>query len=132
MIKTTDGDSFYGSIAVNSAGGEHETTTVYGVTRDEWTLLKNSICKEDCLEMSNELLNNLDKVHTTEMGVSRIKRNLSLDTDDVVEWCKDKIQSSSANITRNGKNWYVSVENCMITVNAYSFTIITAHKENGE
>ncbi|MDD3219403.1 MAG: DUF3781 domain-containing protein [Lachnospiraceae bacterium] len=52
----------------------------------------------------NELLTNLDKVHTTEMGIERIKRNLSLDTDDVVEWCKDKIKSSSADIRRNGKN----------------------------
>jgi len=79
--------------------------------------------------MSNDLLSNLDKVHTTEMGIERIKRNLSLHTDDVVEWCKDKMKSSSANITRNGKNWYVNVENCTITVNAYSYTIITAHKE---
>lgn len=79
--------------------------------------------------MSNDLLSNLDKVHTTEMGIERIKRNLSLHTDDVVEWCKNKMKSSSANITRNGKNWYVNVENCTITVNAYSYTIITAHKE---
>lgn len=81
------------------------------------------------MDLGNELLNNLDKVHTTELGVVRIKRNLSLDTDNVVEWCRDKIQSSSAVITRSGKNWYVNVENCMITVNAYSYTIITAHKE---
>lgn len=75
------------------------------------------------------MLNNLDKLHTTELGVVRIKRNLSLDTDNVVEWCKDKIKSSSAIITRNGKNWYVNVDNCIITVNAYSYTIITAHRE---
>lgn len=79
--------------------------------------------------MNNELLNNLDKLHTTELGVVRIKRNLSLEVDNVVEWCKDKIKSASAIITRNEKNWYVNVENCIITVNAYSFTIITAHKE---
>ena len=34
------------------------------------------------------LLSNIDKVHTTEMGIDRIKKNLRLDTDDVVEWCK--------------------------------------------
>lgn len=84
------------------------------------------------MDLTNDLLSNLDKVHTTEMGIQRIKRNLSLDTDDVVEWCRDKIGTSSANITRNGKNWYVSVENCIITVNAYSYTIITAHKEKGK
>lgn len=75
------------------------------------------------------LLNNLDKLHTTELGVVRIKRNLSLDTDNVVDWCKTKIKSSNAVITRNGKNWYVSVDRCIITVNAYSYTIITAHKQ---
>ncbi len=79
-------------------------------------------------KQNTELLENMDQVHTTEMGITRIKRNLALDTDEVVEWCKEKIQSEAAMITRNGKNWYVSIEGCMITVNAYSYTIITAHK----
>lgn len=79
--------------------------------------------------MSNELLMNLDKLHTTELGVVRIKRNLSLDTDDVVGWCKMKTSSPDAVIKRNGKNWYVTIEGCIITINAYSFTIITAHRE---
>jgi hypothetical protein len=30
----------------------------------------------------------LSKLHTTEMGARRIKRNLNLDTDDVVNYCK--------------------------------------------
>lgn len=77
----------------------------------------------------SELIQNLDKLHTTELGIVRIKKNLSLDTDDVVEWCKQKIQSPDASITKNGKNWYVSIENNIITVNAHSYTIITAHKE---
>lgn len=76
-----------------------------------------------------ELLDNIDKIHTTELGVIRIKRNLSLTDEDVVEWCKEKIKQSNADITRNGKNWYINVDGCIITVNAYSYTIITAHKE---
>lgn len=80
-------------------------------------------------DSNNELILNLDKLHTTELGVKRIKKNLSLETDDVVKWCKNKIKSKSAEITRNGKNWYISVEGYIITVNAYSYTIITAHKE---
>lgn len=79
------------------------------------------------MKADNELLKNLDKLHTTELRVERIKRNLSLDTDDVVEWCRTKINSDNAAIVRNGKNWYVNVENCIITVNAYSYTIITVH-----
>lgn len=75
----------------------------------------------------SELKNNLDKLHTTELGVLRIKKNLALEVIDVVEWCKEKILLEKAVITRTGKNWYVIVENYLITVNAHSFTIITAH-----
>lgn len=81
------------------------------------------------MNTDNELLKSLDKLHTTELGIARVKRNLSLDTDHVVEWCKDKINSTNAVITRKGKNWYVNVDDCIITVNAYSYTIITAHRE---
>lgn len=75
-----------------------------------------------------ELLKNLKQLHTTELGAVRIKRNVSLQTDDVVEWCKEKILSEDAVITRKGKNWYVHVDDSVITVNAYCYTIITAHK----
>lgn len=78
---------------------------------------------------SDALLTNLEQLHTTELGVLRIKRNLSLDTDDVVEWCKRKTSSPDAVIKRSGKNWYVTIEDCIITINAYSYTIITAHRE---
>lgn len=81
------------------------------------------------MSVANELLERLDKLQTTELGIVRIKRNLSLDVDDVVEWCRDKIKSDNAVITRNGKNWYINIDACIITVNAYSYTIITAHKE---
>lgn len=76
----------------------------------------------------SELILNLDQLHTTELGIVRIKRNLSLDTDDIVSWCKEQIQDPDAFIVRKGKNWYVNVHNYEITINAYSYTIITAHK----
>lgn len=76
-----------------------------------------------------ELLNYIDRLHTTELGTVRIKKNLSIDTDDVVAWCQNKISSAQAIITRRGKNWYVNVDDLVITVNAHSFTIITAHRE---
>lgn len=81
------------------------------------------------MKADNELLNNLDKLHTTAPGVTRIKKNLYLDTDDVVGWCKQRIGSAQTVIKRQGKNWYVQTDDCIITVNAYSYTIITAHKE---
>ena len=75
------------------------------------------------------LLENLDKVHTTEMGVDRIKRNIEVDVDDIVAYCIDKIKQENALIERRGKNYYVRVDGIIITVNASSYTIITAHKE---
>jgi hypothetical protein len=81
--------------------------------------------------MKNELLENIEKLHTTPMGVDRIRRNLSLgdDVKDVVAFCQQKILDDKAEISRQGKNWYVKIDGCIITVNAYSYTIITAHKE---
>ena len=78
--------------------------------------------------MNNELLRNLDKIHTTELGVERIRKNLGLDTEDVVKWYKEKTEKAD-DMFRKGKNWYVHVDDCIITINAYSFTIITAHKK---
>ena len=37
------------------------------------------------------LLSNIEKIHTTEMGIDRIKKNLKLNTNNVVEFCKNKI-----------------------------------------
>ena len=76
----------------------------------------------------NDLLLNIDKIHTTNMGIDRIKRNLCIDTD-VVEYCKNKIKDKNCNIYKQGKNWYCKIDNMIITVNSYSYTIITAHKE---
>ena len=76
----------------------------------------------------NGLVENIDKLHTTEMGAQRIKRNLQLETDDVVSWCKVRIMDKNTKIERVGKNWYVFASDCKITVNAHSDTIITAHK----
>ena len=73
------------------------------------------------------LLSNIDKVHTTEAGVGRIKRNLKLETNDVVEYCKNKILNKDCNIYKQGKNWYCEIDHIKITINSYSYTIITAH-----
>jgi hypothetical protein len=75
-----------------------------------------------------ELILNLDKLHTTKLGIERIKRNLDLNVNDVVAWCKQEIKKTNSYITRKGKNWYINIDNCEITINAYSYTIITAHK----
>lgn len=78
---------------------------------------------------NSSLMEHLDALHTTELGIVRIRRNLSLETGDVVGWCRAQISRGSARIERRGKNWYVDVDGCTITVNAYSYTIITAHRK---
>lgn len=72
------------------------------------------------------LLSNIDKIHTTDMGVDRIKKNLKIDTD-VIKYCKDKILDKNSYIYKKGKNWYCEIDNIKITINSYSYTIITAH-----
>ncbi len=79
--------------------------------------------------MSKELIEDIDKLHSTEMGLERIRSNLDLGQVDPVAWCREAILEEKAVITRKGKNWYVRIRGCVITVNAGSLTIITAHKE---
>ena len=55
------------------------------------------------MNFSNDLLENINKLHTTELGIIRIRKNLNLDTDDVVQWCKNKITDSNALIKKKGK-----------------------------
>ena len=73
------------------------------------------------------LLSNIDKVHTTEMGNERIKKNLKLNTNDAVGYCKNKVLDKNCNIYKQGKNWYCEIDDIKITINSYSYTIITAH-----
>lgn len=78
----------------------------------------------------NELIENLESIHTTVMGECRIRKNLALgdDVHDAVDFCKKKISDPGCMIYRQGKNWYCEIAGIKITVNAYSFTIITAHR----
>ena len=77
---------------------------------------------------SDELLDNLTKLHTTELGVQRIKRNLKLTDLDVVDYCRKLISSADCKLKKKGKNWYCTIDETVLTINSYSMTIITAHK----
>lgn len=77
--------------------------------------------------MKDKLINNLDKIKTTPLGVERIKKNLNIDCSDVIGYCKELIQSELLIVSKKGKNYYCIVNNCCLTINSYSYTIITAH-----
>lgn len=80
-------------------------------------------------EMHKEtLIENIDKIHTTEMGVGRIQRNLGID-DEPVSYCISKLKKEDSKVKKEGKNYYVEIDGCIITINSSSFTIITAHKK---
>ena len=74
-----------------------------------------------------ELLNNIEKIHSTKLGIDRIKKNIKLENDDVISFCKSKITENDCNIYKKGKNWYCEIDNIIITINSNSYTIITAH-----
>lgn len=82
------------------------------------------------MEGKQILLKNIDKIHTTKLGIDRIKKNLKLATNDVVNFCKNKVLDTNCNIYKQGKNWYCEIDNIIITINSYSYTIITAHLLN--
>lgn len=75
------------------------------------------------------LLRNINKIHTTIMGTNRIKRNLSLSQNEVVEYCKKIIQNKNTHVYRQGKNWYCMLNDIILTINVSSYTIITAKKK---
>ena len=79
-------------------------------------------------EMHKEvLIENIDKIHTTEMGIGRIQKNLGI-TEEPVSYCISKLKQENSVVTKIGKNYYVEVDDCRITINSSSFTIITSHK----
>lgn len=74
------------------------------------------------------LLENIDNIHTTEMGVERIEKNLGI-SNEPVGYCISKLKKKESIVVKEGKNFYVEVDDCRITINSNSFTIITAHEK---
>ena len=77
--------------------------------------------------MKENVLSNIDKVHTTRIGKERVLNNIKIDENDVVDYLKKKIQDDNCNIFKRGKNYYCDVDGIRITVNSYNYCIITAH-----
>lgn len=74
------------------------------------------------------LRGNIEQLHTTPMGILRIRKNLGTDAGDVVNICRSLILNEKCCISRRGKNWYCEADNIRLTVNSCSYTIITAHR----
>lgn len=77
---------------------------------------------------SDILLQNVAKIHTTELGQERIRKNLQLDAVDTIKYIRKRVLNPDSSIERIGKNWYVMTKEEKITINAYNYCVITAHK----
>ena len=82
----------------------------------------------DVMNEKQILLANLNKIHTTKLGIARIKKILNLDSGDVVAFCKKKITAADCLVYKQGKNYYCLIDDIRFTIHANSYTIITAHK----
>lgn len=78
-------------------------------------------------DIMDKLFKHIDDIHTTPMGIDRISKILGLKDQDVVLWCKNAVLNATL-IKHLNKNYYVYFSGAVITINASSFTIITAHK----
>ena len=73
----------------------------------------------------NDLLNNTDKIHTTKLGLERIKKNVNIDD---IEFIKKIVLKKDSFIYKKGKNYYCEIDNLIITINSYNYCVITAHR----
>lgn len=78
--------------------------------------------------MKEDLIKNINKIHTTKLGKERIIKNLKLQNTNPVTYCIEKVKEKTSTITLKGKNYYIENNDEIITINKYSYTIITAHK----
>ena len=85
--------------------------------------------KTDEMTQSQILIENADRLHTTDMGMERIAKNLGLSDTDPVQVCRNIVLDNDSIIWRQGKNWYCENSGVVITINSYSYTIITAHRK---
>ena len=75
------------------------------------------------MNFKEELIKNIYQIHTTKLGLIRIKKNINIDN---LEYLKELILNSK--VIKKGKNYYAQKDSIIITINSYSYTIITAHK----
>lgn len=79
------------------------------------------------------LIQNIDKIHTTQMGLARIIKNVGIyrqnSYNEIINFCREIINNPSTKIIIRGKNYYIELNDIILTINRHSFTIITAHKK---
>lgn len=86
--------------------------------------------EDDCdiqIEGQEHLIDHIDQIHSTPLGIERIRSNLNLQEEDIVNWCKSLVKSETSQILKRGKNWYVRQGEIELTINAGNYNVITGH-----
>ena len=73
----------------------------------------------------NDLLNNIDKIHTTKLGMERIKKNVNIND---IDYIKKLVLKKESIIYKKGKNYYCEIDKMIITINSYNYCVITVHR----
>ena len=83
----------------------------------------------DLLQEKETLLAALPRLHTTPLGLTRLRRNLCLSEDtDPVAFCRDLLSREDCTVLHLGKNLYCRAENVLLTIHARSYTLITGRR----
>lgn len=76
----------------------------------------------------------INKLHTTQRGFERIKRNLHLPfqmkDEAILSYCKAMLTNQNCQIQCKGKNLYCQFNSTLWVIHATCYTIITAHLIN--
>ena len=104
-------------------GGELVGThPLYCPSKDKILEVNSYLIKESPKE---EMLNRVEELHTTPMGYIRINSIFQKD-DECISYIKEILKDPSTDVIRLGKNYYLYCKDYIVTINASSFTIITA------
>ncbi len=79
------------------------------------------------INIKNNLINNIEKIHTTKLGKERIMKNLNNNNVNIIDYLKKLLLTKESMVYQKGKNYYCEIDNIIITINFYNYTIITAH-----
>ena len=75
----------------------------------------------------DSFLRRINGLKSNQLTDNKIRGFLGISIPNVVEWCKERILMPDAEIVRRGKNWYITADDVIITVNANLLTLQTVH-----
>lgn len=107
-----------------------ENISVFEYDKPKYDIFSNEFihyCQNGKLVLDRKIIQNkIDKIHTTDMGIDRIKRHLKIN-NNVLDFIMKLIMNDNIYLYKKGKNYYVEINNTKITINSYNYSIITAH-----